>query len=63
MFSPYVCCARMCSGVARVFYGQNTPEIYTTFQVEKEKKIYKFPHFLKYKHLRELLNVQMPDNE
>ncbi len=28
MFSTYMCSAHMCSGVARGFYGQNSPEIF-----------------------------------
>ncbi len=38
MFSPYVCCAWMCSDEARGFDGQNLPGIYTTCQLEKEEK-------------------------
>ncbi len=63
MFSVYVYCTRMCSGVARGFDGENPLEMYTTFQLEEDEKIYKFPHFLKYKHLCELSDVWMLDEE
>ncbi len=38
VFSHMCCAQRMCSGIAKGFYGQNPPEIYTTFQLEKEEK-------------------------
>ncbi len=49
MFSPYVYYTCMRSGVTRGFYGQNLPEIYTTFLLEKEEKNSQISTLLKYK--------------